>query len=116
MDFDFASAKALLRREVHSYFGVEAFYQDASLIAPVSIMARYHFKKYDALGDLVEAGYAKVTEGIETIVLAPSDTLAVPFVRDGRVTLPSLPGVEFILQVQEPSNNSLEQVWQVVRA
>lgn len=116
MDFSFAAAKALLRREVHSYFGVEAFYQDASLIAPIPVMARYHFKKYDAMGDLVEAGYAKVVEGIETIVLIPTDTCAVTFMRDGRVTLPSLPGVEFILQVRDPQINSIEQVWQVVRA
>lgn len=116
MDFSFADAKAALRRTVHEAFGVEAFYQDNSLIAPQPIRVRYNFKKIDRYGDLVEAGYASIVENIETIVLMPSDTPELTFVRDGRITLPSLPDVEFILRVKDTSSNALDQVWQVVRA
>ena len=112
----FASAKAALRREVHTTFGVEAFYQDSSLIAPFPITVRYHFKKLDLYGELVATGYAKVEESIEKIVLIPSDTPAITFVRDGRITIPSVGDQQYILSMRDPPTNSLEQVWQVVQA
>lgn len=116
MTFDFATAKNLLRRTLHDNLGVDGFYMDASLSAPEPIRARYNHKKMDLYGDLVEAGYAKTTESVEQIVLFPSDTPLLTFVRDGRVTLPSVPDVEFILRTLDPKTNASEQVWQVVRA
>lgn len=116
MTFDYASAKANLRRTVHSTFGVEAFYKDGSLSVPTPVTARYHHKKMDRVGDIVEAGYADIVESIERIVLVPSDTPALTFQRNGRVTFTNMPGVEFILSLREPNINSTDAVWQVVRA
>lgn len=116
MTFDFASAKANLRQTVHSTFGVEAFYKDASLSVPVPVTARYNHKKMDRYGDIVESGYAEVVESIERIVLVPGDSPALEFTRNGRVTLTNMPGVEFILTLREPRTNNTDEVWQVVRA
>lgn len=116
MAFNFASAKAHLRRMVHTTFGVEAFYKDASLSVPTPVTARYNHHKIDRMGDLVEAGYAEVIESIERIVLVPGDTPGLEFKRNGVVTLTDMPGVEFILTTREPAINSTDQVWQVVRA
>lgn len=116
MPFDFASAKANLRQTVHSTFGVEAFYKDASLSVPVPVVARYNHKKMDRVGDIVETGYADVVESIERIVLVPGDSPALDFKRNGRVTLSNMPGVEFVLTLRDPNTNSTDEVWQVVRA
>jgi hypothetical protein len=116
MAFDFASAKANLRRTVQTTFGVEAFYKDASLSVPTPITARYNHKKIDRMGDLVEAGYAEVLESIERIVLVSGDTPALEFKRNGVVTFSDMPGVEFILTAREPKTNATDDVWQVVRA
>lgn len=116
MPFDFAAAKAALRRTVHDTFGVGAAYKDASLSAPTPVTARYHHKKIDQVGDLVEAGYAETVMSVERIVFEPAATPGITFVRNGRVTLNDLPGVEFLLVVRDPITNSLEEVWQVVRA
>lgn len=116
MSFSFDSAKALLRQQVHETFGVEGLYKDASLSFFEPVRVRYHPKKIDRYGDIVETGYADVVEVIERIVFYPALTPEFQFQRDGRVTLASMPGVEFILRLLEPSTNSAEQVWQVVRA
>jgi hypothetical protein len=116
MAFNFAAAKAALRRSVHDTFGVGAFYQDSSLSAPTPVIARYHHKKLDQIGDLVEAGYAETMVSVERIVFEPAATPGITFVRNGRVTLDDLPGVEFLLTVRDPIKNQLEEVWQVVRS
>lgn len=114
MPFDFASAKANLRRVVQDTLGVDAYYKDASLSVPTPVRVRHHLQKTDRYGDIVETGYAEVVENIERIVLIESPY--VDFTANAIVTLSTLPGVEFILRLKEPTINAGEQVWQVVRA
>ena len=116
MPFDFASAKANLRRVVHDTLGVDSFYADNALSPVYPIRARHHVQKMDRYGDIVETGYADVVEQIERIVLIPGDTPTVEFKTNGTVTLSTLPGVEFILRLKEPSINAGEHIWQVVRS
>jgi hypothetical protein len=116
--FDFASAKALVRQVVQSTFGVQAFYSDDSVDAPIEIRARWHNQLSRPFGDLENGGYAEVIEGIDRIVLIPNDVDGYPVTlqRGGIVTFPTmLPGVEFILDIREPASGPLEEAWTVTR-
>lgn len=118
MAFDFAETKALTRRVVHQTFGVEAFYTDASVNAPIRIRARLHNRISRPFGDLDGAGYSEVIEGIDRIVLIPEDVDGYPVAlqRGGVLTFPTmLPGVEFILEHREPATGPLEEAWAVSR-
>lgn len=118
MPFDFATAKAIARRAVHTAFGVQAFYSDALISAPVEIRARWHNRVSRQFGDLDNGGYAEVIEGIDRIVLIPEDTDGYPveLQRGGVLTFPTtLPGVEFVLEHREPATGPLEEAWAVSR-
>lgn len=113
MTFDFADLKAETRRAVHDTLGVVAFYQDDSMSAPEEVKARW-FNKTAKFGDLVEQGYAEVIEGVDRVVLFPCDHPTIEFKRGGNITFPQY-GLNFVLEVLEPSDGPLEAVWQVVK-
>lgn len=118
MPFDFASVKSLVRRTVHKTFGVQAFYTDDSVDAPIETRARLHNRISKPFGDLVDgAGYAEVIEGIDRIVLIPEDLQGFPFTlkRGGVITFPQThPGQEFVLEYMEPEGALHPEVaWQV---
>lgn len=118
MGFDFASAKALVRRTVQETFGVPAFYSDATVNVPVEIRARWHNRVNRPVGDLDAGGYAEIVEGIDRIVLIPTDCKtgqSVTLNRLGVVSFPSIPGEEFILEHKEPASGPLEEAWAVSR-
>lgn len=110
MAFDFASAKLALRRTVHDTMAVDAFYEDDSMNAPEAIRARWH-NKIDRFGDLENAGYAEIVQGIDRIVLFPGDTPALTFRHGGKVRFPGY-GNAFTLEYLEPPTGPLQQVWQ----
>lgn len=109
MAFNFASAKAQLRRVVHDTLGVAAFYKDASMSAPAPIVARWH-NKIDRFGDPENDGNAEVVQGVDRIVLFPLDTPLINFKKGGVVTFPEY-GNAFALDVREPSTGPLQVVW-----
>lgn len=119
MSFDFAQAKATARRTVHATFGVQAFYQEDATSVPVETRARWHNAISKPYGGLVDGdGYAQIIEGIDRIVLIPVDLLGncLTLKRGGRFTFPTmLPGVTFLLDLEEPSTGPLEVSWQVTR-
>lgn len=110
MGFDFATAKALLRRTVHDTLAVAAFYEDDSMSKPAPVQARWH-NKIDRFGDPESAGFAEHIQGVDRIVLFPGDTPALRFRRGGVVRFPGY-GNAFTLEILEPSNGPLQQVWQ----
>lgn len=112
MAFDFAALKAKTRRVVHNTLAVEAFYQDDSMSAPQPIRARWH-NKVDRFGDLMDQGYAEVVQGVDRVVLFPTDYPTLNFVRGGVVTFPSYRRA-FRLEILEPSDGPYRAVWQVV--
>lgn len=114
MAFDFALLKAKTRRVVHDTLAVEAFYQDDSMSAPQTIHARWH-NKVDRFGDLMDQGYAEVVQGVDRVVLFPSDYPTLNFVRGGVVTFPSYRR-SFRLEVLEPADGPEVAVWQAVTA
>lgn len=110
MSFDFASAKAHLRRTVHDTLAVDAFYEDDSMSVPVAIRARWH-NKIDRFGDLESSGFGEFIQGVDRIVLIPEDTPNVKFRKGGRVRFPAY-GRTFALDLLEPRTGPLQQVWQ----
>jgi len=118
MPFDFAAVKSRARRTVNATFGVQAFYTDDSVDAPIETRARLHNRISRPYGDLTDgSGYAEIIEGIDRIVLIPEDINGFPFTpkRGGVMTFPSThPSEEFVLEVQEPDKQSWPEVaWQV---
>jgi hypothetical protein len=131
MAFNFAKAKASLRRKVHEIFGVTAFYQDSSMSEPVEIRARWHNKETN-LGDLDNEGYAEIVEGIERIVFEAAEARTHNIKRGGQVWFPeygSGMGVglgsplggedngppKFTLHLMRKNSGPVEEVWEVTQ-
>lgn len=118
MTFDFAAAKLQARRAVHTVFGVQAFYSDASINPPIETRARWHSRVSKPFGDLYDgAGYAEVIEGIDRIVLIPERLDGTPFVpvHGGKFTFTNIPGVTFILDTRDPNMGLPTVAWSVTR-
>ncbi len=112
MAFDFAAAKSHLRRVVHDTLGVVAFYSDDVVSDPLEVKARWH-NKLELFGDPNNEGYAQVLQGIDRIILIPSDYPGVTFKRGGVFEFPSY-NMTFKLDTREPNDGPLKQVWQAV--
>lgn len=109
MPFNFADAKKLVRRTVHDTMAVRAFYMDDSMSVPAEIRARWH-NKIDRFGDLESQGYAELIQGIDRVIVIPSDHPTVTFRETGVVSFPDY-GTAFRLVTTDPPNGALEQVW-----
>lgn len=117
MPFDFAQAKAVVRRTVNKTFGVQAFYTDAAANV-YETRARWHNRISKPFGGLEDGdGFADVIEGIDHIALIPVDTNGFPISLDrlGTFTFPSLNNAVFVLEHRLPATGVEEEVWSVTR-
>jgi len=112
MAFDFAAAKNRTRRAVMDTLGVDALYKDDSMSAPVAIRARWH-SKIDRFGDMGNAGYAEVIEGIERVILGIEQARSLNVSRGGVITFPTLGGNSVTLEAMEPKDGPIEEIWSV---
>lgn len=115
MGFDFASLKAKTRTIVHDRLGVQAFYTATEDDSEIEIRARWH-SKIDRFGDLYDgAGYAEVVEGIDRVVLWPTDVQGnqVEFVKLGKIRFPGYDDLTVELAVREPKDGPITIIWQV---
>ena len=92
--------------------GVDALYTDNSRQAPVAIRARWH-SKIDRFGDMGNAGYAEVIEGIERVILDAAQARSLNVARGGVITFPTLDGVSVTLEAMEPKDGPIEEIWLV---
>ena len=127
MSFDFANAKKIARRAVHSVFGVRAFYYTDDSANAIETRARWHNKHIVNVGDLAGDGYSQIIEGIDRIVFLREDYEDGSFVLDskgqpltlergGLVEFPdSLPNAQFVLDHKEPDDGPIEETWNVTR-
>lgn len=111
--FNFAALKAETRRVVHDILGVDATYKDSSMSAPVAIKARLK-SKIDNVGNLGDMGYAEVVEGVDRIVLIPSDFPEITFRQGGTITFTDY-NISVTLDVLEPSTGPLTALWRVAQ-
>jgi hypothetical protein len=116
MPFDFAAAKTLARRVVHSTFGVPAYYKGDAMSEPVLVRARLH-EATTVYGDLLDQGFANTVEAVDRIVFIPSQETQ-PFnpVRLAEITFPHRPGIKFILETKDVADGPLEVTWQATRS
>lgn len=115
MAFNFADAKAQARRAVHDTLGVPAHIKSTSVSTPEPITARLH-EATTLYGDLLDQGFAQTLEPVDRIVLIPSDfPMGVTSRQNSEVTFEHRPGIIFVLNIKEPSDGPLEEVWQVTR-
>lgn len=111
MAYDRAASIAAARRAVHSTMGVSAFYED-SQSGRVGLRVRWH-NRIAIQGDLVEAGYANIIDGVNRVVFdkAELDEKGVILSRGGEVTMGD--GTVLILDHQEPVVGPIEIIWGV---
>ena len=112
MPFNFATARANSRRVVHSTFAVDAYFTDSSVdgFEPTEIKARWH-NKLALYGDPEQEGYAQILQGIDRIVLIPSDYPHLEFAKGDIIEFGSPINKRFSLQSLEPSDGPLKGVW-----
>ena len=115
MAFDFAAAKKLVRRTVHTYLAIDALYWDQRLAAPVKLRVRWHYKQAP-VGDLENQGYPVYLDLVEKVIF-DKDELAlkgVQIVRGGRVQI-TADGFDGYLAVdaREAEAGPVEESWRV---
>lgn len=115
---DFAALKKQLRRDVHAHLGVQAFYQDDSMDAPLEIRVRWH-NKQQLTGDLEGEGWAQMIEGIDRLIFMAADARAMGIKRTGQIHIPDLDNEDqearFELDAKEKTTGPIEEVWKVTR-
>lgn len=115
MGFDFAAAKAKMRRVVHDTLSVDALYWDRRLAEPVPLRVRWHYKQAP-IGDIENEGYPMYLDLVEKVIF-DKDELAVKRVtiqRGGRVQI-TAKGFEGYLAVdtQDESPGPVGESWRV---
>lgn len=117
MAYDRAAVVARARRVVHATMGLAATYQDDSIVLPVPLTVGW-FNRINLQGNLVEAGYSDVVEGVNRVRFNKEELAEKSVVpaRGGVVTLtdPLNYGTVLILDHKEPLTGPINEVWGVV--
>lgn len=113
--FDWTSTKALIRQTVHDVLQVGA----TVIVAPggeaQDITVRWH-DKINRFGNLENAGWAQTVEGIDRLIFnRPELTSKSIVLTDKSVVTLNAAGDKFQLDVKEPPNGPIEEVWVVAR-
>lgn len=96
------------RLAVHREFGVPASYLAPTDGAePAACTVRFH-TRVARFGDLDREGYAQVVEDVNRVIFLNAE---VTTARRGVVTINSR---DYVLETQEPSDDGLTSVWNVV--
>lgn len=112
---DFAALKAQVRQTVHDTMSTTGLYtHESEPGVETELSVRWH-NKIARMGDLLEAGYSEVVEGINRLVFNVPELTekAVILRRGGRVTLtnPHYGGAVLVLDTMEPMVGPIEQIW-----
>lgn len=117
MAFDRSATVARARRVVHAVHGLRAIYEDVTT-APVALTVGW-FNRQALHGNMVEAGYNDVVEGVERVRFN-SEELAeknVVLQRGGIVRLTDVEQncIALVLDHEEPSTGPINVIWGVTR-
>lgn len=114
MPFDFAKAKAQVRRIVHTTLAIDAEYMDDSLLAPQPLRIRWH-NKLMQFGDLENAGYSTVIDGINRVIFDRDELLekGVTISRGGRlkITAAGYDNAELAMDTKDELAGPTEEIW-----
>lgn len=112
---DFAALKAQVRQVVQDTMSTEADYTSPDGVV-TALRVRWH-NKIARHGDLLDAGYAEVIEGINRVIfnIPELDQKSVTPEQRGTLTLtsPHFNGAVLILDTMEPVVGPIEQIWNV---
>jgi hypothetical protein len=113
--FDWAATKALIRQTVHDVLQVDATVVVAPGDAPQAVTVRWH-DKINRFGNLENAGWAQVVEGIDRLIFNKPEltSKAIVLTSNSVITLLS-GGDKFQLDVKEPPQGPVEEIWVVMR-
>lgn len=114
MAFDWADAKAQLRRTVHDTFGVAANYRAPNSTVDVPLRVRLHTK----IGIVETSQDTSFIEGVTRIVFdreaLRSATPTIALARSGKITLIKY-GMSFTLDNEEPITGPVDLAWNVTQ-
>ncbi len=114
MAFNRAATVARARRVVHKTHGLAATYEDDQVVVPVALTVGL-FNRMNLQGDLIEAGYNNVIEGINRVRFNREelDEKNVVPKRAGKVVLtdPLMAGIVLILDHKEPDTGPINIMW-----
>jgi hypothetical protein len=115
MTFDFAAAKTKARQIVRDYMAFDGLYSD-NTVTDIPLKVRFH-TKIKTFGDLIEAGYSEVIEGVNRLIFDKDEliTKGITLKTGGKVTLqnPGYTDIILVLDSQEPITGSVEVVWDI---
>lgn len=116
MPFEFAEAKAKMRRVVHDTLGIAALYYDKSMSKPEALRIRWHYKQAP-IGDIENAGYPMYLDLVEKVIFDKEELarLGITIQRGGRVQV-TAEGFEGFLAVDTEDVDNVgpvEQAWKV---
>jgi hypothetical protein len=113
--FDWATLKAETRQTVHDVLKVDAVVVVAPGDDALPITVRWH-DKINRFGNLENAGWAQTIEGIDRLIFNRPELTSKGIVLSSHsiVTL-NAAGDKFQLDLKEPPNGPVEEVWIVVR-
>ncbi len=111
----FAQLKQELRRAVHDGFAVSATYQDASMLTPASLRARWHTKGGRPFGDLGD-GYAEIIENVDRVVFDTEElvTKGITPCKGAVVSFPDY-GICVKLSTRDDKTGPIVEAWTVTR-
>lgn len=112
-----AAHKARMRKAVHT-----AFCLSGDLVRggqeTVSLSVRYH-NKIAIMGDLMEAGYSEVIDGVDRMIFNREELrekgIVLQYGNIVQLTDPGFENIKVSLVAQEPYNGPIEVKWQVKR-
>ena len=117
MAFSLSETKRIARQAVHGLASIAVLYNDATLIAPVTVTARYHNKLSRPMdGGFEGDGYAQIIESIDRLIFSETNLTEadVELRQGGTVTFEDY-NIVFVLDVLEPPNGPENVYWTVVR-
>ena len=114
MPYDRAASIAAARRAVHSTMSKEVSYEDPDSPGLVTLRVRWH-NRIAIQGDLVEAGYANVIDGVNRVVFdkVELDEKGVVPARGAKITTGD--GDVLVLDHMEPTAGPIEIIWGVAK-
>lgn len=114
MAFDFAALKAAARQTVHDTLSVPAAYVSRDGMTKLELRVRWQ-NKIAINGDLTEAGYAEMIEGVNRCVFAQSELHEKSVTLQRGDTLTLWDGAVLMLDSLEPTTGPVEVIWRVVQ-
>lgn len=112
-----ARQKYKMRKAVHSAFRLSAILIRGNQ-EPVALYVRYH-NKIAIMGDLMEAGYSEVIDGVDRMVFDRDELkekgVVLAYGNIIQLTDPGFENIRVSLVAQEPYNGPVESKWQVKR-